>query len=80
MLDLIKEAVSARQGETATYPQNVQIWMKLMAGSCLASVIFVDSRVGARWILAGHTMSSVVHRSLSFWGTAVLNKISVSEV
>lgn len=52
MLDLIKEAVTALQGETVTYPQNVQIWMKLMAGSFLASVIFVYSRVGARWILA----------------------------
>ena len=52
MLDLIKEAVTALQGETATYPENVQIWMKLMAGSFLASVIFVYSRVGARWVLA----------------------------
>jgi hypothetical protein len=52
MLDLIKEAVTALQGETATYPQNVQVWMKLMAGSFLASVIFVYSRVGARWVLA----------------------------
>jgi hypothetical protein len=52
MLDLVREAVTALQAETATYPQNVQIWMKLMGGSFLASIIFVRSRVGSRWILA----------------------------
>jgi hypothetical protein len=52
MLDLVREAVTALQAETATYPQNVQIWMKLMGVSFLASIIFVRSRVGSRWILA----------------------------
>jgi hypothetical protein len=52
MLDLVREAVTALQEETATYPQNVQIWMKLMGGSFLASLFFVHSKVGARWILA----------------------------
>jgi hypothetical protein len=52
MLDIVREAVTALQDETATYPQNVQIWMKLMGGSFLASIIFVRSRVGSRWILA----------------------------
>jgi len=52
MLDLVREAVIALQEETATYPQNVQIWMKLMGGSFLASILFVRSRVGSRWILA----------------------------
>jgi hypothetical protein len=52
MLDLVREAVIALQAETATYPQNVQIWMKLMAGSFLVSIVFVRLRVGSRWILA----------------------------
>ena len=52
MLDLVSEAVTALQAETVTYPQSVQIWMKLMGGSFLASIVFVHSRAGARWILA----------------------------
>lgn len=52
MLDLIREAVTALQQETTTYPQGVQIWMKLMAGSFFTSILFVYSRIGARWILA----------------------------
>lgn len=52
MLDLISDAVTALQAETITYPQNVQTWMKLMGGSFLASIIFVYSKPGARWILA----------------------------
>jgi hypothetical protein len=52
MLDLVTEAVTALQAETSSYPQNVQIWMKLMGVSFLASIVFVYSRVGARWILA----------------------------
>jgi hypothetical protein len=52
MLDLVREAVTALQAETTTYPQNVQIWMKLMGFSFLASIVFVYSKVGARWVLA----------------------------
>ena len=52
MLDIVKEAVTALQNETATYPQNIQIWMKLMGVSFLASIVFFRSRVGSRWILA----------------------------
>ena len=52
MLDLVTEAVTALQAETSSYPQNVQIWMKLMGVSFLASIVFVYSRAGARWILA----------------------------
>tara|TARA_R110001599_G_scaffold353408_1_gene592076 strand:- start:2737 stop:3201 length:465 start_codon:yes stop_codon:yes gene_type:complete len=52
MLDLVREAVTALQAETSTYPQNVQIWMKLMGGSFLASIVFIRSRVGSRWVLA----------------------------
>ncbi|MCB1698231.1 MAG: hypothetical protein H6984_04050 [Pseudomonadales bacterium] len=37
MLDLVREAVTALQEETAIYPQNVPVWMKLMGGSILAS-------------------------------------------
>ncbi len=51
MLDLISESIIALQAETASYPQHVQIWMKLMGVSFLASIAFVYSRAGARWIL-----------------------------
>ena len=51
MLELFTEAVTALQSETASYPDNVQIWMKLMGMSFLASVFFVYSKAGARWIL-----------------------------
>jgi hypothetical protein len=59
MLDLVSEAVTALQQETVTYPQNVQIWMKLMGGSFLASIVFVYSRTGARWILAALVLNIV---------------------
>ena len=52
MLELITEAVTALQSETAPYPDNVQLWMKLMGLSFLASLLFVYSKAGARWILA----------------------------
>jgi hypothetical protein len=52
MLELLQEAVTALQNETATYPQSVQVWMKLMGGSFLASIIFFYSKPTARWILA----------------------------
>ena len=52
MLDLISESIIALQAETASYPQHIQIWMKLMGVSFLASIAFVYSRAGARWILA----------------------------
>jgi hypothetical protein len=59
MLDLVREAVTALQEETTTYPQNVQIWMKLMGGSFLASIVFVRSRIGSRWILAALLLNIV---------------------
>ncbi len=52
MLDLVINAVAALQAETASYPNHVQVWMKLMGGSFLFSIIFVYSRVGARLIFA----------------------------
>jgi hypothetical protein len=52
MLDLITNAVTALQAETASYPQAVQIWMKVMGASFLTSVVFIRSRTGARWIFA----------------------------
>ena len=52
MLDLVTNAVTALQAETALYPQAVQIWMKVMGASFLASVVFIRSRAGARWIFA----------------------------
>ena len=50
LLDLVSNAVTALQAESALYPNHVQVWMKLMGGSFLISIIFVYSRVGARWI------------------------------
>jgi hypothetical protein len=51
MLELISEAVSSLQLESATYPHNVQVWMKLMAASFLASLFFIYKHKAARWIL-----------------------------
>ncbi len=51
MLELITESVTALQSETANYPQSVQIWMKLMGLSFMASVFFIYAKTGARWIL-----------------------------
>ena len=59
MLDLMNDAITALQAETTTYPQNVQIWMKLMAGSFLVSIIFVYSKTGARWILAAFVLNGL---------------------
>ena len=52
MLDLITEAVTALQAETSSYSENVQLWMRLMGLSFLASILFVYSKTAARWILA----------------------------
>lgn len=52
MLDLVTEAVIALREESSSYPQSVQIWMRLMGVSFLTSIVFIHSRVGARWILA----------------------------
>jgi len=52
MLDLVRESITALQGETASYPQHVQVWMKLMGISFLFSIVFAYSKIGARWILA----------------------------
>lgn len=76
MLDLVSEAVAALQAETASYPQNVQVWMKLMGGSFLASLVFVPSRVGARWILAAILWAvwrSVEHFSFSREANSLLD-------
>lgn len=52
MLNLVTNAVTTLQAETASYPHAVQIWMKVMGFSFLASLVFVRSRTGARWIFA----------------------------
>ena len=51
-MELISNAIAALQAETTTYPQQVQMWMKLMGLSFLASLLFAYWRVGARWIFA----------------------------
>ncbi len=51
MLELITESIAALQNETAHYPQSVQVWMKLMGMSFMASLVFIYSKPGARWIL-----------------------------
>ena len=52
LLDLVLNAITALQTETASYPDHVQIWMKIMGVSFLFSIIFLYSRTGARWIFA----------------------------
>ena len=52
MLEIVSEAMQALQAETTTYPQGVQIWMKVMGLSFLASILFVYAKTSARWILA----------------------------
>jgi len=52
MLDLIRETVTTLLGETATYPEGVQIWMRLMGFSFLGGVLFIHSKTGARWFFA----------------------------
>jgi hypothetical protein len=51
MIEHVTEAMTALQSETAHYPQSVQIWMKLMGISFMASIFFIYSKSGARWIL-----------------------------
>lgn len=50
-MDLILEAWKSLQGDTLQYSQGVLIWMRMMAVSFLASLIFVYSKPPARWIL-----------------------------
>ena len=51
-MDTIREAVAALQQETATYSPGVRIWMNIMMGMFLSSLLFVPKKPGARWILA----------------------------
>jgi len=52
MIEMISNVFLSLQSETAGYPQPILIWMRIMALSYLASLVFVYSRPGARWILA----------------------------
>tara|TARA_B100000446_G_scaffold47134_2_gene43487 strand:+ start:27657 stop:28070 length:414 start_codon:yes stop_codon:yes gene_type:complete len=58
-LELIQEAIFSLQQETLSYTAGVQLWMKTMALSFVASVLFVYWRVGARWILAGFLVNVI---------------------
>jgi hypothetical protein len=51
VLDMVTSAITALQAETTSYPDAVQVWMKVMGVSFLCSLVFVRSRAGARWIL-----------------------------
>jgi hypothetical protein len=44
MLELAREAAIALQSEADTYPQGVQIWMKVMAASFFAGIFFAYSK------------------------------------
>ena len=57
MIELASNAVSALQSETANYPKNIQLWMKLMAVSFVASIIFVYAKTGARWVLLAFALN-----------------------
>lgn len=52
-------AFNQLQLEASTYPQGVQVWMKLMAVSFLAGVFFAYWRKGARWVLAAFAINIV---------------------
>ena len=43
MIEHVTEAIAALQSETVNYPQSVQIWMKLMGISFMASLVFILS-------------------------------------
>ncbi|MAZ88498.1 MAG: hypothetical protein CL693_12725 [Cellvibrionaceae bacterium] len=58
-MELIQEAIFSLQQETLSYTAGVQLWMKTMALSFVASVLFVYWRVGARWILAGFLVNVI---------------------
>ena len=57
MFELVSNAVSSLQSETANYPQNIQLWMKLMGMSFLASVAFIYTKTGARLILLAFVLN-----------------------
>lgn len=59
MFEPILEAFSQLQLEASSYSQGVQIWMKVMALSFLASLFFAYSKQGARWILAAFVINIV---------------------
>lgn len=52
MIDIIAEAITSLQNESSSYSEGVQIWMKVMGFSFLASLLFVRKKVAARWLLA----------------------------
>ncbi len=58
-MELIQEAVFSLQQESLSYSAGVQLWMKVMALSFVASVLFIYSRLGARWLLAGFLVNVV---------------------
>ena len=45
------EAINALQAEAATYSQGVQVWMRIMAASYFAGIVFVPWRREALWIV-----------------------------
>ena len=51
MLEIFTETVAGLQSEAAAYPAAIQIWMRVMGFSFLFSIVFVRSRLVARWIL-----------------------------
>jgi len=58
-MDVIVEAFLSLQGETTHYPQAVQVWMRVMALSFLASLLFVYPKPAARWILLALVLNIV---------------------
>jgi hypothetical protein len=45
------EAINALQAEAAAYSQGVQVWMRVMAASYFAGIVFVPWRREALWIV-----------------------------
>lgn len=50
-MSALLDAMNALQAEAATYSQGVQVWMRIMAVSYFAGIVFVPWRREALWIV-----------------------------
>lgn len=51
-MEIFHNSWNALQTEAALYPASVQLWMRIMALSFGAGIVFVPWKNGARWIVA----------------------------
>tara|TARA_R110002072_G_scaffold101935_6_gene224466 strand:+ start:3047 stop:3511 length:465 start_codon:yes stop_codon:yes gene_type:complete len=50
-MSVLLDAMNALQAEAATYSQGVQVWMRIMAASYFAGIVFVPWRREGLWIV-----------------------------